>query len=228
MVVYYAEADVQKVGNVLAVLGQQKKPPTVQSFLKEHRPLIRKIIKRGFGYERIAEVFQEAGISVEAMAIADVCMPKKKDAKQSGHGKGTKPASYPALQQVLTNEHVSMLSQTLEVLSQTKNGLTYQEVIECHLAAIEAALGNGWSAQDIIDKFAEGGLKLQCKESTFLQGIKQARRQRKKVPEHQDEKRKAISHTSVSTQASMDSGGWNRLSVPDQSQQTAIEKEFNT
>lgn len=228
MVVYYVEVDVEKVGSVLAVLTQQKKPPTVQSFLKEHRPLIRKILKHGFGYERIAEVFQGAGISVKAIAIADVCMPKKKGAKQSGPEKGTKPASYPALQQVLTGEHVSMLSQALEALSQKKNGLTYQEVIECHLATIEAALGNGWSAQDIIDKFAEGGLKLQCKESTFLQGVKQAKRKRKKVPEHQGEKQEAISQTSVSTQASMDSEVWNRLSVPDRAQRTAIEKEFNT
>lgn len=223
MAIYYREEQVRQGEGMLGDLLQRKKPPTVKKYLRDQRGLIRAVLKKGFGYEDIARGFQDLNISLDAKTLAAFYVTRKKAAKSQRKSETEEAASI--LHQELTPEQVSQLTEKLEALKVKRNGLTYVEVIEWHFESITAALDNDWSAADIMAKFAAGGLELKCTESSFLQGVKQVKRQRREA-EPQDGALLQPAQPSLSTDddaATLE----DRLVMPSSMQRNTIAESFN-
>ena len=143
---YVSHETRDKIKQFLREKSKTSRPLTVEDVLKSIRSNVNKMLKRGFGYEDIAEALLEHDISVSVEIIESFYAPTEKGKRKSRK----KPREQvPELELSVSKEQLEKVEARFQELAKSRKGLNLQELISELKEEIDSDLKAGWSYEYI-------------------------------------------------------------------------------
>ncbi|NEP56916.1 MAG: hypothetical protein F6K31_07800 [Symploca sp. SIO2G7] len=143
---YVSHETRDKIKQFLREKSKTNRPLTVEDVLKSIRSSVGKMLKRGFGYEDIAEALLEHEIRVSVEIIEAFYAPTEKGKKKSRK----KPREQvPELELSVSKEQLEKIEARFQELAKSRKGLNLQELISELKEEIDSDLEAGWSYEYI-------------------------------------------------------------------------------